>query len=224
MNGKIVVVLTVLTVFMAAIPTGADADVRRQTTERRPSVVDIGEPYPIPANRLEREARRITGLGEYLDAYGYPDYAEIQEVAPEEPWDTYEVRTYYLQPNLEVDFGHVIVSPALANYGVRKFLGQITPEKRHEIEVILAARLAPPPPSTEAPALEAPPAVSQPEEQPVSGLSESLVARVEAAAERAAKAADLAAEQSEAAVRAADRTVNIVEKMEHSVGPKHRSP
>jgi hypothetical protein len=139
---------------------------------------------------------------------------------------------YYMRWNLEMDFGGVFISEAAPDLGVLKFRSEMTPEKRHEIEVVLQAREAPPVPPVVAPVQAAPEPAPQaapepapqaaPEPAPPSegGLTEALVARIEAAAERAAQAADRAAQDSEAAARAAERTVNIVDKMEQEGGPR----
>ena len=182
------------------------ADVRRERTERKPSIVEIGEPHSISIATLQREAGKISDLRDFITRNGYPDYAETQEVAPAWPWESYEVRVYYMQWNIEVDFGHVLFSDALADLGVEKFFGEITPEKRHEIEVILQARQAPPPapPVVEPPpAMPAEPAPAEKGAQvPVSSSSQNLRAeRLEAAPDREATAVDSAVEQGETAVR-----------------------
>jgi hypothetical protein len=208
------VVTTALLLLAASAGTafGVYGDVRLEQTERRPYIVEIGQPYEIGIQRLQEEINHISALSTYVRDYGYPDYSEIQEIRPEWPWEPYEVRLYYMRRNLEVDFGPVILSEAAPNFGALKFLGDITPEKRHEIEVVLQAREAPPaPPVAMAPAVEPAPPPPPPSE---GGLTEALVARIEAAAERAAQAADRAAQDSEAAARAAERTVNIVAKIE----------
>lgn len=207
-------VLVAAAVLASALPAHALGDVRRETTPRRPYIVEIGEPYSIGMEALQQEASKILELQEYLRAYGYPDYAEIQEIQPQWPWESNEVRLYYLGRDLETDFGHVIFSAALPNLGVLKFLGPIPPDKAHQIEVILQARQAPalPAPVAEAVAPAAAPAPGA----STSGLSEALVARLEAAAERAAQAADRAVSESDAAVHAADRTENIIAKLEQS--------
>jgi hypothetical protein len=206
-------VLVAAAVLASALPATVLGDVRRETTPRRPYIVEIGEPYSISMGALQREASKILELQEYLSAYGYPDYAEIQEIQPQWPWESNEVRLYYLRRDLETDFGHVIFSAAMPNLGVLKFLGPIPPDKAHQIEVILQARQAPalpPAPIAEAVAPAAAPAL----EASTGGLSEALVARLEAAAERAAQAADRAVSESDAAVHAADRTENIVAKLD----------
>jgi hypothetical protein len=223
MNQKGLVVFTALTLLTITAPAASRGDVRRETTERRPYIVEIGVPYSISMETLESEARNNSELREYLSNYGYPDYAEIQEIAPDWPWADHEVRIYYLNWNLELDFGHVILSEAMPNLGVRRFLGRIPMSKRHEIEVILDARAAAPAVTSAAeapPSGEVAPPPPPPAEPQAGGSMEALVARIEAAADRAAKAADRAAEQSEAAVRAADRTVSIVEMLEQSTPPQ----
>lgn len=203
------VVATAL-LLLAANAGAASGDVRRERTERRPYILEVDQPYAIGPERLQQEVDHISALMTYVGDYGYPEYTEIQDILPEWPWAPYEVRLYYMRRNLEVDFGPVILSEATPNFGVLKYQGDITPEKRHEIEVVLQAREAPPAP----PVAAAEEPVQPPAPPSEGGLTEALVARIEAAAERAAQAADSAAQDSEAAARAAERTVNIVDKME----------
>jgi len=228
-NRLFVVATTVL--LSTALLRPALGDVRRERSDRHPTVREIGEPYSISMATLARESEKLSDLRDFIIRNGYPDYAEVQEVAPEWPWESYEVRVYYMHWNLEVDFGRVLFSDAVADLGVEKFQGEIMPEKRHEIDVILQARQVPPP---QAPKLEAPaPPIASMEPatqaEPAAAASpntnlETLVARLEAAAERASRAADLAVEQSEAADRAADRAVSIVDKLgESGQGPRSKA-
>jgi hypothetical protein len=207
-------VVTTALLLLAANTGAASGDVRRERTERRPYIVEVGQPYAIGVQRLQHEANHISELKVYVRDYGYPDYAEIQEVLPEWPWEPYEVRLYYMRRNLEVDFSPVSLSEAAPDFGLLTSRGDITPEKRHEIEVVLQAREAPPAPPVVAPAQ----AAQEPPPPSEGGLTEALVARIEAAAERAAQAADRAAQDSEAAARAAERTANMVGKMEREGG------
>lgn len=219
MTRKALVGIGILTLLSAAALSQATAEVRRERTARRPDVVEIGDPYPISLRILNREAGHITEMRNYVTTYGPPDYAEIQEVAPQWPWESYEVRLYYMRRNLETDFGHAFVSPALPDFGVLKYQSEIPPDKRHQIEIILQARQEPAP----APQPVARPAVQQETE---GSRMEALVARIEAAAARAEQAANKAAEDSEAAVRAADRTSTIIEKLSESPppsAPPHRA-
>jgi hypothetical protein len=197
---------TVATILLVTSFTGqAISDVRRERPLRRPYIVEIGEPYRISRATIDAESAKIDELRTYLAHYGYPDYAEIQEIRPEWPWESYEVRLYYLRRNTELDFGHVLsVDSAASGLGVLKFQGGIPASKRLQIEAALQ-NTSPPAP---APAAAAPASASQ-----ISTSLSTLVARVEAAAERAAQAAERAVEQSEAAARAADRTANIVDKL-----------
>jgi citrate lyase gamma subunit len=223
------VVLAAAGILATAIPANAIGNVRRETTSRRPYIVEVGEPYSISMETLQREATNVNELDEYLASYGYPDYAEIQEIHPQWPWESREVRLYYLRRNLEADFGHVILSSAMPNLGLAKFVGEIPPDKAHQIEVILQSRQVPPAPPAAVAELAAsvapaPPPAAQARVASTGGLSEALVARIEAAAERAAQAADRAVSESDAAVHAADRTENIVTKMQQSApAPRRQS-
>lgn len=209
--------LGVLTAAIALIVVASGAafsDVRRERPPRRPYIVEIGQPYAINTQALQQEVVHISELRSYISRLGYPDYAEIQEITPEWPWVPYEVRLYYLDRNLEAAFGGVVLSPAAPNFGVMKFHDAMTPEKRHEIELVLQARATPAPPRPLAATLRGE------AQQPAAERMEALVSRVEAAAERAAQAADRAAVESEAAVRAADRTVATVQKMGQRARPR----
>jgi hypothetical protein len=213
-KGLLILATIILLGAVAAGSGTASADVRRERLARRPYITEVGYPYAINARRLQYEIAHLTELQEYIQDYGYPDYAEIQEVSPDWPWVPYEVRLYYLRSNLEAAFGPVLLSPAMPNLGVLKFRGDITPEKRHEIDLVLQSR--------EKPAVPAPvrvsPAANSAATQPAADPIEAAVGRIEVAAERAAQAADSAVAASEAAVRAADRTVNLVYKMQEGAG------
>lgn len=209
MTRKGLLILATVILLGSAQSGAASADVRRVRPARRPYIIEVGYPYAINARRLQYEITHLSELRGYIEDYGYPDYAEIQEISPEWPWVPYEVRLYYLQPNLEADFSPVALSPAMPNFGLLKFRGEIAPHKRHEIELVLQARR-----KSTVPALA--------NVSPLSpGLTEALVGRIEAAAERATRAADRATADSAAAVRAADRATNIVEKMQGSARKRH---
>jgi hypothetical protein len=215
-------VLTATLLLTLAGAGAAFGDVRRETTERRPYIVEIGDPYAISPATLRREAQAISALREHLELYGYPDYAEIQEILPDWPWTAYEVRLFYMRRNLEADYGHVNMSSAAQNFGLLKFVGDIPADKRHQIEETLQSQSTAP--AGAAVAMAAPPSAgAQRTGAPRrGGISEALVARIEAAAERAEQAADRAVQESDAAVRAADHTVNIVDKMEQRATTKRQ--
>jgi len=211
----LLVVVTAIALGAAAAQTSS-ADVRRGRQARRPYIVEIGYPYAISARRLDYEIAHLSELQGYVQSFGYPNYAEIQEISPEWPWEPYEVRLYYLRSNLEADFSPVMLSPALPDFGVLKFRGDITPEKRHEIELVLQSRRQAAPPR---PVRISPPASA--EESSRRESMEAAVGRIEAAAERATQAAERAVSNSDAAVRAADRTVNLVDKMQEDSSTRH---
>ncbi|MFN8627202.1 MAG: hypothetical protein U0587_14620 [Candidatus Binatia bacterium] len=194
--------VSIVAAFMlsAAISGAAFGEVRRERPARRPYITEVGQPYAINAGTLDDEIHRISDLRTYVTRYGYPDFAEIQEITPEWPWKPYEVRLYYLDRDVEADFGAVNLSPATPNFGIMKFHGTMTPQKRREVAIVLRSRLQAPPP------------------RPTDSM-EALVSRVEAAAERAVQAADRAVAESEAAARAAERTAATVRKMERR--PRH---
>jgi hypothetical protein len=195
--------LTILVaVALSAEASGtALGEVRRERLARRPYITEVGQPYALSAGALDEEIARISDMRTYIGRYGYPDYAEIQEIVPDWPWKPYEVRLYYLDRNVEAVFGAVNLSPAAPNFGVMKSHNDMTLQKRHEIELVLQSGMRP--------AAQPPAAASASADR-----LEVLVSRVEAAAERAVRAADRAVMDSEAAARAADRTVATVQKME----------
>lgn len=106
----------------------AEAQLRRSAV--RPDIVEIGPPISIDRETLQKEARRNQALAEHLRLYGYPDYAEVQEIDVQEPFATYEVRIYYLRRNQQLAFGRVHVSPEFTRFGMVKYDGPIDPVTR----------------------------------------------------------------------------------------------
>jgi hypothetical protein len=207
MNTRRLVVMTCF-VLVPSVALAIGPEVRREVPSNRPEIVEIGEPQPLGSKGLGHESKLNTDLGIYLDHYGWPDYAEIQEIEPENPWADYEVRIYYLKRDRELAFGRVFVAPWMKDFGVIKYQGTMDP-MTHDRIVALAT-----PPQT---AMEEPQhvefrPVKAPAPPPPSDI-ELLVRRVEAAADRASVAADRAAAASDAASKAADHTVTILEKM-----------
>lgn len=101
----------------------AVADLRPATN--RPEVLEIGEPQLISRAALRREMNRNSDLKEHIERYGWPDYAEIQRTAVQDPLDDYEVRLYYLSRERELAFVHVHVAPAMRDYGIKRYEGPI---------------------------------------------------------------------------------------------------
>ena len=211
MDAKRLVAVTALTLApTVALAIGFD-DVRRVTPANRPYIVEIGDPRPLGPRALQKETTRNSDLRAYIDFYGWPDYAEVQDIEPNIPWDAYEVRLYYLRRDREIAFGRAYIAPQVHNLGLIKYQGKMEPDTRDRIVALVT-----PPPST---ASEAPEPM---EFKPVTAVAtapaqpdeiEMMVRRIEAAADRASAAADNAAEASEAANASADRTVNILEKI-----------
>src|SRR5438445_13845278 len=91
MTSRRLVILPAALLMMLSTAGSTLGDVRRNTSERRPYIVEVGEPHAISRAALRREASHISQLAEHLALYGYPDYAEIQEVRPDWPWESSEV-------------------------------------------------------------------------------------------------------------------------------------
>jgi hypothetical protein len=209
MNAKYLAMVAVL-VLAPAVAVAIGPEVERVTPPNRPYIVEVGSPQPLSSRGLDQEMRLDSDLKEYLQHYGWPDYAEVQEIEPNVPWAAYEVRIYYLKRNVEIAFGRAFISPSVTNLGVLKYQGLMDQVTRDRI-VALAT-----PPQTvaqeRAPVEVKPVVVASAAPAPEDEI-EMLVRRVEAAADRASAAADRAADASQAATTAADRTVTILEKV-----------
>lgn len=207
MNPKSLAMMAAL-VLAPAAAMAIGPEVERVTPANRPYIVEVGGPRPLSSLGLDREMKLDSDLNEYIRHYGWPDYAEVQEIEPNPPWAGYEVRVYYLKRSVELAFGRAFISPSVTNLGVVKYQGLMDQATRDRI-VALAT-----PPQTFA-QQRAPVeirAVAAPAAAPEDEI-EMLVRRVETAADRASAAADRAAESSQAATAAADRTTTILEKV-----------
>jgi hypothetical protein len=205
--------LAVLWVLVPVVASAIGPEVRRVTPPTRPYIVEIGDPLPIGQRGLQDERKVNTDLNLYLQQYGWPDYAERQEIAPDYPWYPYEVRLYYLDVDREIAFGRAHIAPTVKNLGAVKYLGRMEPATRDRIVALVTPAVMEEPEPVEfrrpQPPVEP---VAAAEVAPVDEI-ELLVRRVEAAADRAATAADRAAVASDTASRAADRTVSILDKL-----------
>lgn len=106
----------------------------------RPELIEVGDPVLIGRDMLQQEMLRNVNLRDHITLYGWPDYAEIQEVRVLDPLASYEVRLYYLRRDQFLAYSRVYVSPVLANYGVRTYEGAI-PEQT--LERLLTAAVEP---------------------------------------------------------------------------------
>lgn len=117
----------------------AGAQAQSRPAVDRPELMEVGDPVLISRKTLAREMTRNTDLRAWVDLYGLPDYAEIQEIEIDPPWAPYEVRLYYIKGNAYLAFGRVHVAPSLYDYGVRKYVGAINPD---ELDRLLTAQPA----------------------------------------------------------------------------------
>lgn len=131
-------VWVVMGVLIAASTVASTA--RGEPQVNRQDVVEIGSPVPISRQVLRAEMGRNNELREYIETYGYPDYAEVQEIRPQWPWAAYEVRTYYLRRNIQISFARVNVSPTVRDFGVTRFAGRIA---RQTLDRLLTAERPP---------------------------------------------------------------------------------
>lgn len=125
MVARLMVVVTLLS--SVALLVCAPAFAGPQPALERPGIVDLDEPMLIDRDALRREMRLNADLSHYIDLYGWPDYAEIQEVELQEPFAPYEVRLYYLKQNHYLAYGRVYIAPSVDNFGMRKYEGPIPP-------------------------------------------------------------------------------------------------
>jgi hypothetical protein len=125
MVARLMVVVTLLS--SAVLLVCGLAFAGQQPALERPGIVDLDQPVLIDRGVLGREMRLNTDLNRYIDLYGWPDYAEIQEVELQEPFAPYEVRLYYLKQNHYLAYGRVHIAPSVNDFGMRKFEGPIPP-------------------------------------------------------------------------------------------------
>ena len=111
---------------VVAVGGSAMAGAQLRPAANRADVIEIGEPIIISRDVLKLEMQRNIELREYVELYGWPEYAEVQEVQVQEPFAPYEIRLYYLRRDQYLAFGRVHVAPSLYDYGVVKYEGSIS--------------------------------------------------------------------------------------------------
>lgn len=208
--GLVAVVSLILGMAGVAVATGP------QPAVGRPDVLEVGEPVLLGRELLLREMNSNRALSEYIEKYGWPDYAVVQRTAVEEPYISfapYEVRIYYVQRDQEIIFGRVAISEAMHSFGIRKWLGPIRPETMDWLLTASAPARTAPVAATEPEAYQpaAPQVIAAAEPATGSVTTEDLIARMEAAAERAAAAAEAAVVASRDAEAAANRAAETIE-------------
>jgi hypothetical protein len=125
MVARLMVVVTLLS--SAVLLVCGPAFAGSQAALERPGIVDLDSAILIDRDALGREMKLNVELSRYIDLYGWPDYAEIQEVELQEPFAPYEVRLYYLKQNSYLAYGRVHIAPSINDFGMRKFAGPIPP-------------------------------------------------------------------------------------------------
>lgn len=145
--GRLFLSVLLAVVFAAAIPVSGQ--LRRRSPER-PDVIEIGERIAISTEVLREEMKKNVALRDYIELYGWPDVAEVQEIAVDKPWAAYEVHLYYLRRLRHLVFGRVYVSPEFVDFGMKKYDGRMT-------EADIARLLGSPPTPTATPAPTPPP-------------------------------------------------------------------
>jgi hypothetical protein len=205
--------LTVLVLLGLGFSSAAPASELRPAFNRQ-DVMEIGDPILISRQLLERELERNAEMRSYVATYGWPDYAEVQEVTVEEPLATYEVRLYYLRRNQQIAYSRVHVSPAFPDFGIRTYDGPI-PEDALARILTAHGEVQAPPPSAPPPAVEPMEPVDVGVDEPAlsdEGIPEAVL-RLEAAADRAALAAEMAERAAAAANVSAGRANTVLDKM-----------
>jgi hypothetical protein len=232
--GRFVVVMFSFLAAVVGFNGSARAELR--PAPERIGVFEIGDPLMINRTSLEHEMRMNANLAAFIENYGWPDYAEIQEVQVDYPFAPYEVRIYYLRRNSYLAYGRVVVAPSVFDYGIRKYEGTISAEtldrlltaapvhagepaiveveqdpvvyavEPEPVDVVEAEVVEPAVVAVEEPVAVA--AASPPTDQTL----EQIILRLEAAANRAAAAADVAEQASIAANNSADRATTVLER------------
>jgi hypothetical protein len=226
---------------VVAVGGSAVTSAQLRPAANRADVIEVGEPIIISRDVLKLEMQRNIELREYVELYGWPEYAEVQEVQVQEPFAPYEVRLYYLRRDQYLAFGRVHVAPSVYDYGVVKYEGAISeadlnrlltaqPTAAQAAEAPSEPPSQPPPPAKmdeqpeqkKAEAVEPevePMVMASAEVEPVpvppapSGDLEATIQRLEAAADRAAAAADDAERASTAAKNSAERATTTLDRV-----------
>ena len=149
----------------------------------------------------------------FVSKYGWPDYAEVQEVTVDEPLAAYEVRLYYLRRNQQIAYSRVHVSPAFPDFGIRTYDGPIPEDALARILTARGEVEVPPPAPPPAVAPVEPADIGVEARDPADEGIPEAVLRLEAAADRAALAAEMAERAATAANVSAGRANAVLDKM-----------
>ena len=111
-----------LSILLSAVVAGA---LEFREEPYRVGIVDVGDPVLLNYTELTNEMGSNSELRDWVEAYGRPEYAEFQRVGLDDPFLPYEIRLYYIEGRNYVAFGRVNVSPAVPDFGVRKYIGKL---------------------------------------------------------------------------------------------------
>lgn len=98
------------------------------STAERPYVCDIGQPKPLSYRSFQEVLSHNGAVRAVVARLGLPDWAEIQKVSTDAPWNSYEVRTYYRDSNRMYAFARAFILDSTEIVLVR-YQGPIPPGK-----------------------------------------------------------------------------------------------
>jgi len=105
----------VVSAVMALVPVAAMAEGTGSTwdckgqSDQRPYVCDIGPAEPLSMVSFIQLLQDDGAIRATVARIGMPDAAELQRVLVNDPWVTYEVRTYYRQYDRMFVFGRAFI-------------------------------------------------------------------------------------------------------------------
>lgn len=154
--------VTALAALVGGLVSAGAATADLRPSVHRPALVEVGDPTMVDRSALRKEMERISDLKDHVARHGWPDYAEVQPVVAEDPFDEYEVRIYYILRQREFDFSHVDAAPWVKDFGIKRYEGPIPTETLGRLLTanplsappIIERETPPPPPQASAQAVE----------------------------------------------------------------------
>lgn len=125
---KVLAGVTVGLVGVASASLAGDSGLNCDPPEERPYICDVGEPKPLSLQSFQQIFQVDNAVRSTVARIGMPDYAELQRVSVQDPWVSWELRTYYRDYNRMLVFGRAMI---LGNPQVSllRHEGPIPPEK-----------------------------------------------------------------------------------------------
>jgi hypothetical protein len=75
----------------------------------RPYICDVGDPKPLSLQSFRQIFEVDSAVRATVARIGMPNYAEIQKIDVNDPWVSYELRTYYVDYNKMMVFGRAMI-------------------------------------------------------------------------------------------------------------------